>query len=285
MLLTIRDLDQSDEKLAPFMEMAEQLSGIYYDFIKEDQNEAYKYEVNIFGGSSKERKPGIHASEISKCERIMVYSLMATDRIPNTTSVNINMLMRFRLGHAVHAMVQNDWHRIAKVDDNIQFADEVKIHPGLGGKAEEWELMSSCDGVVTILRGGIPQVRVGVEIKTESGPQYDKLKKVRPDHEEQTCLYMAALDLPLMWTFYYNKSNSNITNSHNPWLYTFNTKLWEDQLEMRFARAQHMAETKELPDRKEGMQCSWCAYGHTCKPKYLKSKMPTQISRGMGAKR
>lgn len=288
-LLTIADLDQPQAVLEPLLLMVRELSSIYYDFIDRDQNEGYKYTVQIFGGSSKARKPGIHASEISKCERVMVYSLMETERKPNEEGIATNMLMRFKLGHAVHAMVQNDWHRIAKENPNIEFDDEVRIHPGLGGKAEEWNLMSSCDGVVTILRDGVPQVRLGVEIKTESGPQFDKLRKPRADHLEQVCHYMAALDLPLMWTFYYNKSNSNITNSQNPWIFPFDKALWEDGLEMRFARAQHQADTKTLPDRKEGMQCDWCSYGHTCKPDRLtrrkKAHKPVQISRGMGAKR
>lgn len=290
-LLRIVDLDQPKPSLRPILALVHELHDIYYDFIRHDQDESYSYEVNIFGGSSKARPPGIHASEISKCERVMVYSLMGTERRPDPLTTDVNMLTRFKLGHAVHSMLQNDWHRIAqKSDGRITFEDEVKIHPELGGKAEEWNLMSHCDGVITIWTDpdddGVrePYVRIGLEIKTESGPQYDKLRKPRTDHLEQTCHYMAALDLPLMWVFYYNKSNSDTTKPQDPWLFQFDKKLWEDVLELRFARAQHMAENKELPPRSEGMPCSWCAYSYTCKPKKLQHKRPVQINRGMRRK-
>jgi hypothetical protein len=192
------------------------------------------------------------------------------------------MQMRFSIGHAVHAMVQNDWHRIAaKSNGTIQFVDEVKIHPGLGGKAAEWTLSSSCDGIITILRDEVPVVRMGLEIKTESEKQFDGLRGPRPDHREQTCLYMAALDLPLMWTLYYNKSNSSISPSKYPYMFPFDRELWDNELEVRFALAQHMAESNQLPDRDEGMQCDWCPFSYTCNPNRFSNSKVTSISKGM----
>ena len=60
-LLTIADLNQPQQDLAPYMEMAESLSDLYFNYIAGKQSDSYKYTVEIFSG--KTRKPGIHASE------------------------------------------------------------------------------------------------------------------------------------------------------------------------------------------------------------------------------
>ena len=288
-LLSIADLEQTQQSLLSCMAAANSLYDTYMNYIEQDQDESYSYTVHIHG--AKERAPGIHASEISGCKRIPVYSLMGTPRVPNKTGSNPNMLMRFRIGHAVHAMLQNDWHRIAaRSGGYITFEDEVKINPKLGGVAAEWRMHSSCDGVITLWAPNgagilVPVVRVGIEIKTASHGEFDKLRGPKSDHEEQTCFYMRALDLPLMWVFYYNKSNSSITPSKTPFLYSFDRSMWEDKLEMRFAEVMDMADRGELPPRTEGMQCSWCAYAHTCQPpkvqRILQSQTPIQISPGM----
>lgn len=269
-LLTISDLSQPQQQLAPYIELATSMSQMYFDHVARDQEEGYSYTVTV--GGSKGRVPGIHASEISKCMKLLVYSIMGFERKIDVETVDVNMLMRFKVGTALHAMLQNDWHRIAaKSSNRIHFQDEVKINPALGGPALLWNLHSSCDGIVTFLNDtGYPILRVGLEIKTESDGQFEKLRQPREDHKEQTNLYMAALDLPLMWVLYYNKSNSNITTSYPPYLFQFDKKLWETQLEMRFAKAQHYAEIKQLPQGTEGQPCGWCPYSYDCKPSILK---------------
>jgi hypothetical protein len=282
-LLTIADLSQPPQHLAQYIEHAGQLSQMYFDHVLRDQVDSYSYTVEVHGG--KTRAPGIHASEISKCMKLLVYSIMGKERKIDIETADVNMLMRFRIGTAVHAMVQNDWHRIAaKSNGRLHFQDEVSIKPEFGGAALLWNLHSSCDGIITFLDEYLqPFLRVGLEIKTESDKQFEKLRQPREDHKEQTTLYMAALDLPLMWVLYYNKSNSNITTSYPPYLYQFDKKLWESQLEMRFAKAHHFAEQQHLPKGTEGQPCGWCPYSYDCKPSILKpqaSKRPS-ISPGM----
>jgi len=281
-LLTRADLDSKtpedyNEKLR-CIELASGLLPLYHDYIANDRTETYSYNVTIFG--EKTRSAGIHASEISSCHRKVVYSLLGTEGKPDVENANVNMHMRFRLGHAVHAMLQNDWHRIAANNVNIKFEDEVKISPALGGVALELDLHSSCDGVITILQDDIPQVRVGMEIKTEADKGYSSLKAPRPYHLEQTCIYMAALDLPLMWTLYYNKSNSNIIPSISPFLFQFDWDLWEE-IEMSCTRILHLAGLKQLPERTEGMHCDWCPDSYTCKP-YILAKRTTNKPRNPG---
>lgn len=281
-LLSISDLNQPQQELAPYLELAGTLSQMYFDHVVSSQDKAYKYEVEVFGSAG--RANGIHASEISNCLKLMVYSLMDVQRWSDPSTADGNMLMRFALGTAVHSMVQNDWHRIAaQSGGRLAFEDEVRIHPKLGGAAAEWDLHSSCDGIFTFFdEHGHAIMRVGLEIKTESDKQYDKLHEPRGYHKEQTTLYQAALDLPLMWTFYYNKSNSNITTSFAPFIFQFDAKLWE-QLEMRFAKAHHMASIKQLPQGTEGMHCKWCPYSYACKPQILKGSPPqrTRLAQGM----
>lgn len=291
-LLTIADLNQPQQNIDQYVTAANSLSQMYFDYIAGKQDEGYSYTVEHHGSGG--RAAGIHASEISNCLKLVVYSILGVQRWSDPGSADVNMLMRFDLGTAVHAMVQNDWNRIALKAGNtltvgehpncsVVFEDEVRIHPGLGGAAAEWDLHSACDGIFTFYSHlGHPVLRIGLEIKTESDKQYEKLTQPRGYHKEQTTLYMAALDLPLMWTFYYNKSNSNITTSFPPYLFQFDPRLWE-ALEMRFAKAHHLASIRQLPQGTEGMYCKWCSYSYDCKPAILKGTRPkrTQVTQGM----
>lgn len=265
-LLTIADLEQSQAERVPYIKMAQQLKTIFLDHVASSQDDDVRYEVSIRG--SKTRSNGIHASEASGCMRPAVYSLMGTERKP-VVKTDTNMLMRFGIGHAVHAMIQDTWHRIAaKSNGRILFQDEVKMSPHQQDLAAQWEINSSCDGEIILCdETGEPQVRIILEIKTESDGQYEKLRQPRDKHKEQTNLYMAVLDAPLTWLLYYNKSNSSITDSTPPWLFQFDKKMWEDNQEMRFAKMHHLAETATLPERDEGFECSWCAFAWTCQPK------------------
>lgn len=266
-LLTIADLDQPQEVLAPLIKKAQTLSGIYMEFVKDD-SESFQY--GVFDGGDEERAYGIHASEISNCMRVSVYSLMHTPKVHNPNARN--MKMRFRIGTAVHALIQSEWKRIGiRSKGRIHVEIEAEVAPELQEVAAEWDLHSHCDMVLTLFEDDRPIVRVGTEIKTKSGPSYDLLKKPESAHLEQTTVYMAALDLPLMWTLYYNKSNSSITTSYPPYLFRFNAGLWE-RLQMRFAKMHYLAQHKRIPEREEGFHCTWCPYWKTCKPKTLERK-------------
>src|SRR5690606_11437879 len=108
------------------------------------------------------------------------------------------------------------------------------------------------------------------------------------DHMEQTCLYQACLDLPLMWVLYYNKSNSNFTTPYAPWLFKFDRHKWENELQPRFAKAHAHAQSQQLPDRTEGQHCQWCPFAWLCKPKVLSRSMnsaPPVVGAGMLVRR
>jgi hypothetical protein len=255
---------------------------MYYKNVAEEQNITYDYTVQHFGSGT--RAPGIHASEVSKCMRQIVYCILGVDRRPPVDNADVNMLMRFQVGTGIHSMLQSAFHRIADKSPKLNFEDEIRIHPGLGGPAAMWNLRSSVDGVFTFFdEFGAPELRVGLEIKTASDNVFGKLRSPQKDHIEQTTIYQAALDLPLMWLLYYNKSSSNITQSFAPWLYKFDQNKWSTDLEIRFARCTYMAQAGQMPDRSEGMYCRWCSFAHICDPAVLKrkSKGPMTMSIGM----
>jgi CRISPR/Cas system-associated exonuclease Cas4 (RecB family) len=281
-LLTVADLNQTEEVLAPYITRAQQLGTIYTDHLIHGQADGYKYEVEVFGGDG--RAQGVHASELSKCPRSLVYGIMGVERKANTQGADANMLMRFRLGQAVHALVQNDWKQIAdKSQGAIRFEDEVRVSPETSPTAAQWNVQSSCDGIITCCdQGGQPEMRVGLEIKTIVDDGFRKLREPQADHYEQTTLYMKTLDLPLMWVLYYNKNNCNFTTAYHPYLFRFNKQLWEDVLEMRIAKCTHMAENNQVPAGKEGMYCKWCPFTWLCKPARLKPRpKPSGYAQGM----
>jgi hypothetical protein len=276
-LLTTADLKtQTDLRWAT--DLMGMLSWKYEEFIKNDVN-GYSYTVSA--GPESDRKPGIHGSEISGCQRRLVYGI-ATERRPEGT--NVNMRMRFRLGTAVHAMLQDEFRRLClqgpfigpgNVYYAMSFEAETKIIPSIGGPAADHGIDSSSDGIFTFYAAvNEPEphweacLRFLLEIKTKSKDEFEKMKAPDKDHIEQTHLYMGCLDLPITWLLYYNKSNSNFTKPVAPYAFRFNEKLWSE-LEMRFLRSNSMAAMGQLPDRTEGMHCGWCPFTWTCQPSIL----------------
>jgi hypothetical protein len=233
----------------------------------------------------RDRKPGIHASELSGCKRKMVYSLMGTPRRIQSHEKDIGMQRRFDIGTMVHAVIQHEFHLMCAWYNSTQtqvcltFQDEVKINASLGGLAAKYEADSSCDGSFVFWQAGynaegqlawIPFLRVGLEIKTASTDEYAKLKEPKKEHKEQTCFYMTMLGIPLMWVLYYNKNNQSYTSSEAPFLSKYNYHMWVNSLEPRIVEAFEMARDNKLPPRSEGMPCGWCPWGWTCQPNYLK---------------
>jgi len=166
-------------------------------------------------------------------------------------------------------MMQNYFERVAAAHDDLSFEPEVSITPKTGEAADKWNIYSHCDGLFTFYGDdGKPCLRVGLEIKTEAHKGFAGLREPRDYHLDQTTVYMACLDLPLLWILYYNKSTSNFTPPYAPWLIQFKQHRWS-RLQGRIAKATALAHAQAVPAREEGFHCTWCAYGKICKPKYL----------------
>lgn len=276
-LLSINDLNQPQEALLPLIQEAQGLAAMWKDFVAID-DETHSYEVVDFGESG--RAPGFHASEMSGCFKRLVYAKWGTEKQVKTTDVN--MKFRFKLGTAVHALVQSDLVRMCKkTNGRIQFEPESRISAETSDVARVWGISSSSDGIFTFNRWvqvegtnvytWVPYMRVGLEIKTASHDEFTKYKEPKEEHKNQTNLYMRCLDLPLMWTLYYNKNNSNITDPMAPWLFQFDFQRWS-LLEQRMSSTNYHIMTNQLPAKEEGMHCRWCPYSWHCQPAILKAK-------------
>jgi len=271
-LASIADLNGPPEVVAARIEQAKELSAMYDDFILLDKEEGHY------------RAPGIHASELYPCLRKPVYCL--TD-VPKNANVSKFWKQRFKVGSAIHSMVQADFHRMAKrskkgdamrvaqdladkMDCFLEFEDEVKVSPQHQALAAHYQLYSSADGVFTFRQksDGVVVLRVGLEIKTESPGEYEKLTEPKPGHVIQAHIYMACLDLPLMWFFYMNKGNQNNTDSKSPYLITWKPDVWL-KLEDRLKTVLDFAARGELPEKTETIMCEFCPWSYTCQPKAM----------------
>jgi CRISPR/Cas system-associated exonuclease Cas4 (RecB family) len=277
-LASIADLNGPPEEVARCIEQAKTLSAMYDEFLQLEQDKP----------DDGHRKPGVHASELYPCLRKPFYSLT---RVEPRRRVSKFWLQRFKVGTAIHQMMQDDFHRMAKrsqkqlamrlaearaeeLDADMQFADEVKVSPDHQALAKHYQLYSSADGVFTFTsRTPEKQVvlRIGLEIKTESPDQYAQLKGPKPEHVRQAHLYMAALDLPLMWFFYMNKGNQNNTNSNAPYLIVWQPKVWAE-LEDRIKTVHEYVARNEMPERNETIVCEFCPWNYTCLPSKLNAQ-------------
>jgi CRISPR/Cas system-associated exonuclease Cas4 (RecB family) len=270
-LASIADLNRPLEEIAPFIDQAKELSSIYDDFVVLEQD-------------GQDRLPGIHASELYPCLRKPVYSLMGTPRRPNVSKF---WKQRFKMGTAIHQMLQADFHAVAKrskkglamrvaqaqaekMDCYVEFEDELKVAPELQAIAKYYQLQSHADGVFTFKRKTDDTVvlRVGLEIKSEAPDGYSKLTEPKSEHVRQGHIYMACLDLPLMWFLYMNKGNQNNTPSTAPWLVTWQPRVWAE-LEDRFKVIHEYAAKGSLPERTETIMCEFCPWAYDCQPQNM----------------
>lgn len=253
MLTRIKDLSKSPAELADLLDRATQLSQLYDDYVESDPGDGHL------------RAPGVHASELAGCERKVLYSVLDT---PKEGGLTKNWRQRFALGKAVHKMIQDDFHVMAsKSKGLIRFEDEVPISPKHQEIAKELSIYSSADGVFSLLDDPLGPVvlRIGLEIKTEAPDGYSKLTAPYEKHLDQAHVYMRCLDLPLFYFMYINKGNQNNTPSIAPYLVTFDQARW-DRLETKARRVLRMVGTDQMPDREEGIECSFCPYKTTCGP-------------------
>jgi len=266
-LNSISDLNGPADEVAQWIQAARQLSVLYDAYCDREEKDDGR------------RLPGIHASELSPCLRKVVYTLNGH---PKRLRAKKFWRQRFKVGHALHGAIQKDFHDIARLSRiegafafakglafergwTVKFEDEVRLAPGKQEISTRYNIHSAADGVFTFFAGDQPVLRVLLEIKTESPQSYEKLREPKPEHLEQVHLYMAALDIPLTWFFYFSKGTQNNTPSSFPFLLPFNPQIWATvEQKCQDALAHQAAGT--LPDRVETIVCEFCPYAFACKP-------------------
>jgi hypothetical protein len=268
-LAQIKDLNGPPEEVARRIEQAKKLSELYDSFIAFDQEDSH------------DRPPGIHASDLYPCARKAVYAVLD---IPKKNRISKFWKQRFKVGHAIHDMVQKDFHKMARqqvkeeaqtfafhiareMNCRMTFEDEAEIKPSLQPLAAHYNIHSSCDGIFSFFDLDTDELvlRVGLEAKSKSQDEYAKLKVPEGQHARQAIVYMACLDLPLMWFFYMNKSNQNNTNSNAPWLMVWQPELW-NEVAGRCSDVLAAAAVNELPPREVTVVCEFCPWAYTCQP-------------------
>lgn len=281
-LVSIADLSGPPEEVEKRVAQARLLSQIYDQFIPIDEGHY--------------RAPGIHASELYPCLRKTVYSI---NGVPKRSRVAKFWKQRFKMGTAIHNMLQDDFEKMAEISQgkmraaaydeayahahelaaseglHFTFEREVPCSPKHQALAAHYRIYSSCDGVFTFFENPTepPVLRVGLEIKSEAPDGYSKLTEPKPEHVRQGHLYMACLDLPLMWFLYMNKGNQNNTKSSGPFLVPFSTSVWTE-VEERMKRALEYADAGTLPDRTETAICEFCPWSYTCQPSKMQQTFP-----------
>ncbi len=232
------------------------------------------------GRENNSRVPGVHASEVSSCQRKMVYSMRGEKK---TNAPNAHMKRIFSVGHMAHDLFQKEFHKFASASGGrVTFNHEIPIDPFTNAMGGKWEIYSSCDGIFTHWsipepnEPPVPILRMGLEIKSMNPDEYKTLTTPKPEHVEQAHVYMACLDLPLMWMLYFNKSNFQYTKAEGAFLVRFNPALWAS-LERRFEVAHMHVLNQTLPDRDEGFHCSFCSYQDACGPLTQRSFKPVNL--------
>lgn len=210
------------------------------------------------------RLPGVHASEVAKCVRQATYTARG---IGKRTSPSADMQARFNIGHAVHSVVQGALKKIKLPADagDIRISFEEEIEVGETDLGKELNLHSSCDGVFTFSVHGEPVVRIGLEIKTESATSWIKRKAPDPGHIDQALVYMAALDLPMMYFAYINKESGQVTPFLPPFAYAFDMLRW-GKVRERIQLVNKHAKDGTLPEPEQGFHCTFCPYEPLCQP-------------------
>lgn len=248
-----------------------------------------RYEEYLDSRVEPPRRGGVHASEVSKCLRRLVYSLHPGPR--PSRKISRTWRRKFQLGHAVHDMLQKSFHHWARSSGYlVQFLDEVPIEPHLQKLAGALNINSNTDGVFSLRDPDTLQetVRVLLEIKSINGTDFKSLTAPYPDHVEQAHVYMACLRVPYVWMLYWDKATHAYTPSHHPaFLLEFDPAIWAE-LEDRIVKAHAMAEDGVLPDRSEGIHCEFCPWSGQCDPKFLRRSAeakPTVLSKGLSKRR
>jgi CRISPR/Cas system-associated exonuclease Cas4 (RecB family) len=212
----------------------------------------------------------ILASEISTCVRRAYYSAA---NVPKQDLVPHDTAMRFLQGHVMHELLQSALRQGALLtmekhpELRIHFEPEIEVGETPLGK--ELNLHSSCDGVVTFeqLDQGEWSVlaRIGVEFKTMAGSTWTKNASPQKEHIEQALVYMATLDLGMMWFAYVSKDNLAVTPFASPYNYAFDEAAWQ-QVRAKIETVIEAVKKRSAPEVKASSYCYSCTYKPICDP-------------------
>lgn len=190
------------------------------------------------------RKKGCyHPSALSRCKRAIYYDRIGTEP---KSCWNLDSLMYFDLGHALHDMVQK---RLSDVMPN--FRPEVTV------EFKELKIYGHCDGVA----GDEDWI---IEIKTVGSSGFGSIIKPKKDHVEQVHCYMAGLDIPRAQIMYVNRDNGLV----KVFKVYFDDEVWARVVSV-IAKVEEAVEANEPPEREiSRWTCRTCKFKHVCEPQF-----------------
>lgn len=150
-----------------------------------------------------------HPSALGMCGRFNVYDFT---RAPQVRMRDEDDEERFRMGHAVHALVQGAIADMGRVlaPKGIQFSFEAEkpYNPQTDVLFTDFGVGGTTDGVLEIWKPNEWHQRGILEVKSIKDELWKELKGPKDDHMEQAHLYAFRFDCPIMWFWYYNKNTS-----------------------------------------------------------------------------
>ncbi len=234
-----------------------------------------------------DRRGVFHPSAVGMCARRNVYEYVGTPRVK---AAKVADLETFRIGHAVHHLVQTilaDLDRVLTPKGiEYSFQPEIPYDPEIDTLYHDLGIGGTCDGLLELHHTKLGWRQRGVvEIKSIKDKLYNELRGPKEDHLMQANLYAFRFDTPILWFWYYNKNNSE----RRVYRRLADDVILGNAIE-RFATQRAHADAGTLPDREESWyMCPRCEYGHVCKPDILQrvrhqEKLVKVRSKGFGAK-
>jgi CRISPR/Cas system-associated exonuclease Cas4 (RecB family) len=229
------------------------LEGAYVDWVESEPRD--------------DRQGHFHPSAVGGCARRNVYEYIRTPRQFMDKPEDMEI---FRIGHAVHHLVQTILSDLSRVltprGIEYTFQPEIPYDPETDLLYNDLGVGGTCDGLLTLHHKRLGWKQRGVvEIKTIKNEKFNQLREPKEDHQMQANLYAFRFDAPIIWYWYYNKDNSKRR--------VFKTKASDKHLTKalaRFTEQRAHVDAGTLPEREESFwMCPRCEYGHVCKPSAL----------------
>lgn len=207
-----------------------------------------KVEFNHGAVEGDKYKDYYHPSQIGGCIRRQWFDQF---KAPMTASVNDDVLrseLIFAFGTHIHIILQNLCHRAGVLEQReVPVVDHVR------------KIVGHADGIL-VINGK----RYLLEIKTINDRGYQKLVEAKPEHIEQSTLYLGLLKLDGVIVLYVNKNTSEMKEFRS----MFNKSLYEKRLLPRIAKFKQDVKNRILPNRESEdphrFPCTYCGYTEVC---------------------
>lgn len=234
-----------------------------------------------------DRRGHFHPSAVGMCARRGVYEYTKT---PREFMHSTNEMEIFRMGHAVHGIIQgilSDLDRVLTPKGiQYEFTPEIPFDPETDSLYQDFGIGGTADGLLklTCPKEGWTQ-RAVLEVKSSKAELFSSIKGPKPDHQMQANLYAFRFDCPVIYYWYYNKNTSERKVFARP----ADDAVLEKAI-TRFAEQRAHVDAGTLPDREESYyMCPRCEYGHVCKPPTLqrvhdKKKLLQVQKKGFGVR-